>query len=822
MRKFFISILIFSAICANAQHFIKGYVLNEEGKAVDKVNISLFENNKEIVTQTDFEGFFYFENLSKKSYELIFIKENYDSLMKIVNVDDNNLTIRINSDIFWSPVLSRNLDAVNVFGIRANANSPVAFSNISKSEIANRNGGQDIPYLLALTPSFIATSDAGTGIGYTSFRIRGTDANRINVTANGIPINDAESHSTYFTDLPDLASSLSSVQVQRGAGTSTNGAAAFGASINMETLQMNYQPFAELSATYGSFNTQKYTLKAGTGKIADKFVVEARISGINSDGFIDRAAADLKSYYASAGYFGNNNSLKFITFGGKERTYQAWNGVDLDKITENPLIYSRTYNDAGKYVDDQGITQFYKNQIDNYTQTHYQLHFHQNLLNSQQYLDFNLALHYTQGNGFYEEYKTARKYKEYLLTSPDGSKKTDLIRQKWLDNDFYGGIFAFNFENKNNLKITLGGGLNGYKGKHFGKILWVRNPAADFAAPQNWYNGRADKTDANIYLKANYEIFDKLTFTADLQYRGIVYKLNGTDDKFDDNTMKMRCLTQSHSFNFFNPKVGANYNFNKNNNVYASFSVANREPNRDNYTEAGENERPTSERLFDTEIGYRFASQQFTAEVNFYNMQYKNQLILSGQISEIGELLTVNIPKSYRRGIEISGGARLSDFLRWNGNITLSRNKIENFTEYVAAYDADWNYLPQKLIEHKKTDIAFSANIIANSVFRFDYQGFNLQFISSYVGRQYIDNTQNKERSIEPYFVNNVAVNYFWKMRKINGIAFQLLVNNIFNTEYSSNAYIYDTYFYDNQRINEKRYFPQAGTNLLLTTTVKF
>lgn len=819
MRKIFISLFIFTATFASAQHFFEGTVVDiSNNEPLAGAIVQLKSAQQTLTDTTDVAGNFLFENLSEISYEIEISFIGYISEKKKVDVD-NMLIFKlipneIKDDFF--------LDDVNVYSTRAKHDSPIAHTTIRKDEIAERNGGQDIPYLLTLTPSFVATSDAGAGIGYTSFRIRGTDANRINVTTNGIPFNDAESHETYFVDLPDFASSLSSVQIQRGVGTSTNGAAAFGASINMETLQMDYQPFAEVAATYGTFNTQKYSVKAGTGKIADKFVVEARISSINTDGYIDRANADLKSYYASAGYFGKNNSLKFITFGGKEKTYQAWNGVDLDKAATDPIHYSRTYNDAGEYIDDNGNTQFYKNQIDDYTQTHYQLHFHQNLLNYKHYLDFNIALHYTKGKGYYEEYKTDRQYLEYLLTSPDGSSQTDLIRQKWLDNDFYGGIFAFNYQFENNLKITLGGGLSDYYGKHFGKIIWVRNPADNFVAPQNWYDGNADKTDGNIYLKAFYTIINKLTFTVDLQYRGIVYKINGCDDKFDYNTMKMMDLTQKHSFNFFNPKIGANFNINNNNSVYASFSVANREPNRNNYTEAGVNERPTSERVFDTEIGYRFASHRFTAEMNLYNMQYKNQLILTGKISDVGELLTVNIPDSYRRGVEIGGGVKLSDSFRWDANVSFSQNKIKDFTEYVTCYDANWNDLPQQLIEHKNTDIAFSPKIVSNSIFRFDLQQFNLQFISSYVGKQYIDNTQNNDRSIDAYFVNNVAVNYFWKMTKINDIAFQLLVNNIFNTQYSSNAYIYDTYFYDNQRINEKRYFPQTGTNLLFTTTIKF
>ncbi|MDR1653824.1 MAG: TonB-dependent receptor [Prevotellaceae bacterium] len=786
-KKIILPFFVLTALCANAQHLTGADAVRNEGGILSPA-----------------------DNINASTPQL-------DTLVQEIPAD---ITLA-NSDLI-SYQSARNFDPVTVFGIRAAENSAVTYTDVSQSEIAKRNGGQDIPYLLALTPSFVATSDAGTGIGYTSFHIRGTSATRTNITTNGIPLNDAESHSPFFVNLPDLASSLSSVQVQRGVGSSSNGAAAFGASVNMETLRMNSQPFAEISGAYGSFNTHRYTIKAGTGKIADKFIAEARVSGINSDGYIDRAASDLKSYYAAAGYFGNANSLKFITFGGKEKTYLSWAGVDLDRVAGEPQKYSRTYNDAGEYVDDDGVTQFYKNQTDNYTQTHYQLHFHQDLLRENGYfLDFNAALHYTHGKGFYEEYKTARKYAEYQLTSPDGSTKTDLIRQKWLDNDFYGGIFSVNFQ-KNTLKMTLGGGANYYCGRHFGKILWVRNAADDFVAPKDWYKNNSDKTDANVFLKTSYEIAENLTLTADLQYRGILYKMRGRDDKFDSNTEAMRDITQQHRFNFFNPKFGASYNFDRKSSLYASFSEANREPTRDNYTDAGANERPKSERLFDTEIGYRFNSQHFTAEVNLYNMQYKNQLILTGKTSDIGEPLTSNVSDSYRRGVEISAGVKCNDIISWNGNLSLSRNRIKEFTELVESYDGDWNWLGYKEILHKNTAISYSPNVVANNVFTFDYQGFNLQFISSYVGRQYLDNTQSSDRSIDPYFVNNVAVNYFWKMQKIDGIGFRLLLNNLFNVEYCSNGYNYYTYFLAEERVNEKRYFPQAQANILFTTILKF
>lgn len=714
-------------------------------------------------------------------------------------------------------ISSISLKELTVSSIRANNNSAVAFTDVSKESISQRNLGQDIPYLLALTPSFVATSDGGTGVGYTWFRIRGTDGNRVNVTINGVPFNDAESHASYFVDMPDFASSLSSVQVQRGVGTSTNGAAAFGASINMQTEGTRLKPYGEISSTIGSFNTNKNTIKAGTGLLKSGFAFDARLSNVKSDGYLDRASSDLQSYYFAGGYYGDKTTLKFITFGGHEKTYQAWYGVVADSLPTN-----RTYNELGKYTDNNGKTKFYDNQIDNYTQTHYQLHWSQTL---NQNLHFNATAHYTKGSGYYEEYKEGRKYKEYGLI-PDtlagvALKKTDLVRRKWLDNDFYGITYSLNYETKK-VNAVVGGALNRYDGNHFGKVIWVRN-AQNLMPDHEYYRSNSLKDEAGIYAKATAELMDKLFGTIDLQYRHINYSLNGLSDKFNENTGKMDDITNVYKFDFFNPKVGLTYQLNSSNSLYGSFAVSNREPSRSNYVDNTKDSLPRPERLYDLELGYRFQSPRFSAGANLYYMKYKDQLILTGKLSEIGEALTSNTPESYRAGIELVAGVKITNWLNWDGNLTLSQNKILNFTEEgVDVYDADWNWLESRNNVLGTTNIAYSPNVIANSLFSCKFNGFTLGLHSNYVGKQYIDNTSDNGRSIDAYFVNNLNVGYELALRKMKAVQFNLLVNNLFNTQYITNGWTWYSYYMAGERKNDLRFFPQAGINFLASVTLKF
>jgi iron complex outermembrane receptor protein len=709
------------------------------------------------------------------------------------------------------------LQEVTVSSIRASDKSAVSFTNVSSKEISKTNLGQDVPYLLSLTPNFITTSDAGTGIGYTGYRVRGTDANRVNVTVNGIPLNDSESHGVFFVNMPDFASSLSSVQIQRGVGTSTNGAAAFGASINMQTEGLNIKPYAELSSTFGSFNTNKNNVKAGTGLLNNQWAFDARLSNITSDGYIDRAFVDMSSYYLSAAYFGDKTTLRLLNFGGKERTYQAWNGVYSGNLVNN-----RTYNELGAYVDNNGVDQFYDNQTDNYQQTHYQLHLNQILSSS---LFLNASAHYTRGKGYYEEYKKDRSFDEYSLI-PDtlngqARSTTDLIRRKWLDNHFGGVVFALNYQN-DGLSTTFGGGLNRYAGAHYGKVIWVRN-AQNPNPEHEYYRSNSIKDDGNIYLKTSYDLFKSLNLSADLQYRFVRHRMEGQNDKFDWDTNKMRPLDIDKSFHFFNPKLGVTYKIDKTQDVYASWSVANREPNRNNFTESGVNDQPVAETLFDTELGYRFQDKDYSVGINAYYMKYKNQLVLTGKISEIGELLTSNVEDSYRAGIEIVAGGRLSDHFRWDGNISISTNKILNYHSYVSVYDPDYDVVGTVDSVYTSTNIGYSPNVVTNSVFTYTRGNFEASIMSQFVGKQYLDNTSTEEKSVNSYIVNNLSLKYSLPLKKMKSVDFQILVNNLFNETYETGGYAWtEMYPGDANQYHYKYLYPQAGIHLLGSVTFKF
>ncbi len=803
----FSAFLLFMAITAFGQHVIKGKVLDQNGNPLAGATVSI-QNNSLAKTSND-DGSFLFEGLEKTSYKVAFSFVGYETLVQQA-LTDKELVVKLISK-------SVTMNEVTVSSLRATDKSPVAYTNVNAEELSKRNLGQDIPYLLAFTPSLVTTSDAGTGVGYTGLRIRGTDANRINMTVNGVPLNDAESHGVYFVDFPDIASSLSAVQIQRGVGTSTNGAAAFGASINMQTELLNTKPYAEISSSYGSFHTNKNSLKVGTGILSNHFALDARLSNVTSDGYVDRASVNMKSYYLSAGYYSDKTIIKFITFSGTEKTYQAWDGVSGDSLKTN-----RTYNELGKYTDISGKTQFYKNQTDNYIQSNYQIHWLQEINPD---LHFNSTLHYTKGAGYYEEYKEAQKYSDYNLIpfvlNGRTLDSTDLVRQKWLDNDYYGLTASLNYETKK-VNASIGGAASEYVGNHYGNVIWVRN-ANNLDVANEYYRSISYKEESNIYAKATVELAENLYGMVDLQYQIIRYNMRGTDDVIDPVTNTFRNIDQSHPFNFFNPKIGLNYKLNKNNEFFASYSIANRDPNQTDYTNAGLDQTPTSERLYDTELGYHYQSPKINLGANLYYMRYRNQLILTGKISEIGEMLTSNIPDSYRSGVELTVGVKAADWLRWDGNLTLSSNKILNFTEEgVDVYDAAGNWTGTQNNHLGTTDIAYSPNVIGNSIFTFNYKNFECGLQSNYVGKQYIDNTSDNLRALHAYFVNNLSFQYSLKLKQIKSIDFRFLVNNLFNEQYETNGYTWYSYYQGGQRINDLRYFPQAGTNFLIGITIKF
>ena len=717
-----------------------------------------------------------------------------------------------------------NLQEVEVVSTRASSKTPVAYSNISKEEIKKQNFGLDLPFLLTSTPSVLTTSDAGAGVGYTSIRVRGTDATRINITANGIPMNDAESHSIFWVNTPDLASSLEDMKIQRGAGTSTNGAGAFGGSINLRTAGIPSKPYAEVSGSYGSFNTHKETVRAGSGLLGNHWAFDARLSNIQSDGYRDRATSDLKSYFVQGGYYGESTTVKFITFGGKEKTYHAWDGISREQLKTD-----RTFNPNGAIKHGNTITGFYDDQTDNYRQTHYQLIFNHIFSTT---WDMNVALHYTDGFGYYQEYKNMRTLKEYGLQpfylpgETEPQKKTDLVRQKLVDSGFGGGIFSVNYKSEW-LNASLGGGINQYGNDHYGKVIWVKNYTSDLNPDHEYYRNKAEKTDGNIYAKANYQITGGLHAYADLQYRYIKYKINGDNDKWDwtADPGHLQKLKVNENFSFFNPKAGLFWQINTNHSAYASFAVAQKEPTRNNYTDGLFNEVPRPEKMLDYELGYTFRNNWFTAGINLYYMDYTDQLILNGKVNDIGEAMAENVKDSYRMGAEISISARITDWLRWDINGTWSKNRIKNYVGYVSDYD----YEGQIKIEAGDTPISFSPSFMGNSIIGFNYKGFEASFQSQYVSSQYLDNFGIKENSLDSYFVNHLSMAYSFKLPSIKQITLGATVYNLFNTKYETNGYSQTIATYEGNDKTQKpvlvfdpRFYPMAGTNVLAHITIRF
>ncbi len=689
------------------------------------------------------------------------------------------------------------LQPVEVIAVRAGEKAPFAKTTVTKKEIEKNNLGQDLPFLLNQTPSVVVNSDAGAGVGYTGIRIRGTDASRINVTLNGIPYNDAESQGTYFVDLPDFSSSVNSIQIQRGVGTSSNGAGSFGASINLATNEINKKFYAELNNSYGSFNTLKNTLQFGSGILKNHFTIDGRLSRISSDGYINRAKTDLKSFYFSTAYVAEKSSLRLNIFSGKEKTYQAWNGVP-----EYLLNTDRTYNSAGNEKTDSP----YNNETDNYTQTHYQL-FYNHKLND--FWKGNIAVFLTKGNGYYEQYKANKKLADYGLPNyNDGTttiKKTDLIRRLWLDNNFYGSIFSLQHR-KNKTDFTFGGGWNGYDGKHFGEITWAKVQAA-VPANYRWYDLTAHKKDFSLYSKWAQQWTTDFQSFVDVQFRAINYTING----FRDNPS----LLIKNNYNFVNPKLGITYNKNSW-QAYASYALAQHEPNRDDF-EAGNNNQPKPELLNDFETGIETKKTTYSFGANLYYMKYKDQLILTGKINDVGAYSRINIPNSYRAGIELQGKYIFSKCLNIAANIAFSKNKIKNFTEYLDDYDNGG----QKTNFYSSTDIAFSPNTVAGgSINITPVKNGEINLISKYVSRQYLDNTSLKSRSLNPYYTQDIRLSYVLENKVFKAVTFIAQLNNVFSKKYEPNGYSF-SYIYGGSLTTENFYFPMAQFNCMVGVNVR-
>lgn len=734
-------------------------------------------------------------------------------------------SIGFSQEVVQDSIKTNQLEDVIVASTRAKDNSPFAFSTLKKEQISATNLGQDLPVLLDQMPSVVTTSDAGTGVGYTGLRVRGSDATRVNVTLNGIPYNDAESHGSYFVDLPDFVSSVEDIQLQRGAGTSTNGSGAFGASLNLRTLKPSTEGYATISNSIGSFGTRKHTLSLGSG-IKKGFYAEGRLSKIASDGYIDRASSDLKSFFTEAGYVGKKTSVKALVFGGKEITYQSWYGtpeavVKGDKIGIQAFI-DRNYStpeEANNLLNSGRTYNYYtyENQVDNYEQNHYQLHFtHQ----FNEYLNASVSGNYTRGKGFYEEFKENQKLKKYFPEAPNGSDKGDLVRRKWLDNDFYAFVYSLNFK-KEKVSATLGGGYNKYDGNHFGQIIWNSFPIAVEKDAQ-YYLAYGLKEDYSTFLKTDYNFTEKLIGYLDLQVRRVDYSASGMNGD-------LKLLNVNKTYSFFNPKAGLSFLINDKNSVYSSVSIANKEPNRDDLTKNPV--EPNAERLTDCEVGYKFKNEQFSFNANGYYMDYKNQLVLTGAIDDVGGPIRENVAKSYRMGIEIAAQAKISNSLKLEINTTYSKNKIKSFDYKVAdtQYDPstyDESYFTV-ITKYNNTDISFSPSLISGgSIIYSPIKNLNVSLLSKYVGKQFLDNTSTNSRSIKAYQTNNFSASYTLKPKWIAAINFNLLVNNLFNKMYESNGYTYSYYYRplasNDSAITENFYYPQAGINFITGITLKF
>lgn len=696
-------------------------------------------------------------------------------------------------------------DEVIVKATRADENSAMAFTTIQAADLKKRNLGQDMPMLLNFQPSIVTTSDAGAGIGYTGIRIRGTDATRVNVTVNGIPINDSESQGTYWVNMPDMASSVNSVQIQRGVGTSTNGAGAFGGSVNMQTNTFERDAFGEINLSGGSFGTLKTTIKVGSGLMGGKFTVDGRLSRIVSDGYIDRATSNLQSAYLSAAYFAKKSFLRVNYFTGREKTYQSWYGTPESRVSgskaemqayidrnylskaesDNLLSSGRTYN----YYT-------YSNQTDNYSQDHLQL-----LTNHQlsAVWDLDLNGHYTYGRGYYEEFKPNADLANYGLKS----LLTDLVRQKWLDNDFYGSTFSLRYSGSKFAKLTFGGAWNRYVGRHFGEILSGKNLPVNLAAYE-YYRSRSQKTDLNLYAKANLALAAQWNAYLDLQYRGVGHKMAGMADKLQD-------ISQTWSYHFFNPKVGLTYTKNEFTKWYASYSMGSKEPSRQDFVDnPGTTPRP--EFLRDLELGFQRNASRYSYQINGYFMSYTDQLILTGALNSVGEAIRTNAPQSYRLGLEASLNAQLLSSLVWQGNVTFSQNKIQNFTEKLVDYE-DYSTVS---VVHGTTDIAYSPALVAGNTLTYTRGKFETSLLSKYVGKQFLDNTSNAGRSLPAYITQDVRFGYGFTPK----ISATLLLNNVLNTTYTSNGYTY-SYLYGGDLTTENFHYPQAGFNFLVGLSIR-
>ncbi len=790
----FLSLFVLSVSMQAQNVTVSGTVSDEKGTPLLGATLSL--KGASFGTTTDSDGK-YALRVPKGDIEVVCSFVGMKSVTKKISVAEDtvlNFTLSSSQEV---------LDAVLISAVRVNADSPITYSNLEKKEIAERNLGQDIPVLMNFMPSVVTTSDAGAGVGYTGIRVRGSDATRVNVTINGIPYNDAESQGTFWVNMPDLASSTESIQLQRGVGTSTNGSGAFGASLSLLTDAVSDEANGEISNTFGSFNTRKHTVKFSTGKLAKNFELAGRLSKIKSDGYIDRASSDLSAYFLQGSYVTETTLIKALAFGGHEITYQAWNGIDRQTLETN-----RTFNPSGQFTDENGNVRFHDNEVDNYRQDHYQFHWNEKI---SEHWTTNLGLNYTQGRGFFEQYKEDEPFDEYGFEeiTVDGAvvNETDLIRRRWLDNDFY-VINANASYKKNNLDMDFGAFLGVYDGDHFGEVIWARY-ASNSEIRDRYYEGNGKKNDVSFFTKATVRVNDKVSLFGDVQLRNVTYKTSGlTSDQAPFNI--------DENYTFFNPKAGINYRLNDNNSLYLSYARANREPNRNDFEN---NSEVKPEQLDDFELGWRWNGEKFTINTNAYYMLYNDQLVLTGALDDVGAPLRTNSGKSYRLGLEIDAAFQVSDKLSVRPNVAISTNKNVDF---IASQDGS-------LINLGNTNISFSPDfIVGNNITYTPFHNFQVSLLSKYVGEQYMGNIDSDVSKLDSYFTNDLNFVYEIKMNTFcESIIFTGLINNIFNVEYVSNGYFFT--FDDDfttpgtvTTVEGAGFYPQATRNFLVGMTLRF
>ena len=822
MKTRIITSLLFLSVChiAFTQQRIHGVVEDRTGAVIPAAQISVLNSNVQV--NSDAKGKFEINQLPASDSTYTIMVEKPGFLPQSLTISAQSMD-EVKVLLFTG---MKTLEDIHVNTTRLSDfnTSQILIRRINPLE--RKNFGQDIPILLEATPSLLTTSDAGAGVGYTGLRIRGVDATRINVTINGIPVNDPESHAVYWVNMPDLASSIENIQIQRGVGSSSNGAAAFGASVNIKTQDISEKPFGSIDQSFGSFGTSKTTIKAGTGIINKHFSIETRMSSIQSNGFLDRASSDLKSYFLSGAYIGNKSVLKAIIYSGKEITYQAWYGTPESRITgdstamnayadrnglsseerENLLNSGRTYN----YYT-------YENQVDHYQQDNYQLHFTHTFNDK---LILNLAGHYTYGRGYYEQYRKGENLADYglnpVMIGSDTIQQTDLIRRLWLENDYIGAVYGITYKPTTHLDFVWGGSANTYFGGHFGELVWAQY-ASNSEIYQRYYNNDSRKTEASSYLKAVYKR-DRFDVYTDLQFRHVDYAFIGKElvNGFPAD------VTQDVQFNFFNPKVGGSFKINTQQMIFMNYGISHREPVRADFVQSTAQNRPTFETLRDLEFGHQVNANRLTFTTNLYYMNYKNQLLLTGAINDVGAYIHTNVAKSHRLGIEVYGGYRFDQKLKLTGGLTLSQNKVAQFNESVDVYLDTLPYYTQQVISHNNTDMSFSPNVIGNvGIEWMPLENLQISWMTKYVARQYLDNTGNVQRSIDPYNFSNLQINYSIFDKFCKEIQLGLMVNNAFNQLYENNGYTF-SYVYGGQTTTENFYYPQAGRNFMARVLLKF